>query len=416
MCDPRMVLTTTRRLWGPPRPTHYWDTPVGPHSESPPLRETTLANLAYRGLTLLLSAMALTGQLAYLDVLYWNFAGLPRLGEGGLHPTLLAAVVTGAVVTTVAAATGLALAFRKGGSAGAHPFGLALAAWGYMLSYSGLTILLAPVQGSPLQEPFDAHFMLVEAVGSAALLRFTAVFPATLGPEGLRPPESFHVLLRPLQRGRVWLLSPSGPWVAGLGAWALVLIANAALGRHAEDAPLLGLADTFRLVALAAVVMNMRAAFLAADTAGRRALFWFVVGFTLLLGAVGALLGGNVLTAVTGWGIPGFNWRPVVLDAGVLGLIWGAAMGIVYRGELKPGPLARRTAVFASALTVALFLAAGMESLFTGALASRVTIPEGVGTVVAAIGMGLLYFRTHRPLESMIYHSWAESQGRADEG
>jgi hypothetical protein len=324
-------------------------------------------------------------------------------------------VITGAVVTAVAVVTGLVLVFRKDGSTGAHPFGLALAAWGYMLSYSGLTILLAPGQGSLLQGPFDTHFLLVEAVGSAALLRFTAVFPAPLAPAALQDPESLHVLLRPAQRLRLWLLTPSGPWLAALGGWAVVLFANAGLGRATEDAALLGLADLFRLGALAVAVTNLRAAFVDADSAGRRALFWFVVGFTLLLGAVGALLGGNVLTMVTRWGIPGFNWRPVVLDVGVLGLIWGSAMGVVYRGPLKPGPVARRSAVFASALTVALFLAAGIESLFEGPLAARVTIPEGVGTLVAAIAVGLLYARARRPLESMIYHSWADVPPEAGE-
>jgi hypothetical protein len=203
-------------------------------------------------------------------------------------------------------------------------------------------------------------------------------------------------------------LSPAGPWLAGSAACAVVLVAAAAQGRPIQDAPLIVPADVFRLSALAVVVLNLRASFVATATEGRRAGFWFVVGFTLLLGAVGVLLGGNVLTAVTKWAIPGFNWRPVVLDLGVLGLIWGSVRGIAYRGTRKPGPLARHAAVLASSVTVALFLAAGLESLLTGVVASPVSLPRGAGTLIAFVAIGLLYVRVRGPVESMLYHAWAD--------
>ncbi|NJD20870.1 MAG: hypothetical protein FIA95_16500 [Gemmatimonadetes bacterium] len=358
--------------------------------------------------------MALTGQFVYLDVIYWDFTGLAVLSGNVLHPALRSSVLTGAVVPLVVAAAALMLAFRADGDRGAHPFGLALAAWGYLLAYSGLTILLAPDSGSAARPLFDAHFLFVEALALAALLRFTALFPTPLLPGALRDPDTIPPLIRPAQHVRAWLLTPSGPWVAGSGAFLLVLASNAAMGRPTQDAPLIVLADIFRLGALAGVVLNLRAGFGVADTTGRRAGFWFVVGFTLLLGAVGALLGGNVLTAVTEWSIPGFNWRPVVLDLGVLGLIWGAVMGIAYRGARKPGPLARRAALLATTVTAALFLAAGLESLFTGVVASPVTLPRGSGTVLAFLAMGILYTRIRRPLESLAYRAWADAP--ADDG
>ena len=367
-----------------------------------------LANLAYRGLTVALSALALLGQIAYLDVLYWNDLGIGRIARGELHPALLSAVVTGSVVIAVAVVVGVMMVFRGDGSRGARPFGLALAAWGYLLAYSGLTILLAPGPDSPLHLAFEAHFLFVEALGSAALIRFTAMFPVPAGPDSFQDPQTLPVGLRSLQNLRLWLLTPSGPWVAGLLAPALILGLNAGLGRPSEDAALLGLTDGFRLAAIAVVILNMRGSFVAADTEGRRSMFWFVVGFTLLLGAVGTLLGGNVLTAVTGWGIPGFNWRPLVLNLGVLGLIWGAAMGIFYRGQMKPGHVSRRAAVVSAALTVALFLSAGLESLVAGGVTS-VTLPRGIGTFVSVLTVGILYARTHRPVEGMVYHAWADA-------
>lgn len=375
---------------------------------SPPDLRHLLANLAYRGLTLALVALALMGQVAYLDVLYWGVAGLPALVAGDIQPALRSTVITGAVVTVVVSAAALFLNFRADGHRGASPFGLALAAWGYLLAYSGLTVLLAPEAESAARTLFDAHFLFVEALALSALVRFSALFPVPLERGAIQDPARLNPFLRPLQRGRAWLLSPGGPWVAGAAACALILASCTAQGRPVQDAPLVLLADVFRLTALTVVILNLRAAFVAADTVGRRAGFWFVVGFTLLLGAVGMLLGGNVLTAVTRWSIPGFNWRPVVLDAGVLGLIWGSCMGIAYRGERKPGPLARRASVLGATVTVALFLAAGLESLLTGSVASPLILPRGVGTVVAFVAMGLLYVRIRGPVEGMLYRAWAD--------
>ena len=381
---------------------------------TPHTRGNALATLAYRGLVIVLSALAAVGQIAYLDVLYWDTLGLGRLAQGGIHPALFSSVVTGVVITAVASAAALTLVFKGDGDRGARPLGLALSAWGYLLAYSGLTVLLAPDGNSPLRTPFDIHFLLVEALGSAALLRFTAVFPAPLTVADLSPAQELPVGLRAVQLFRGWLLTPAAPWIAAVLATGVVVTVNAAMGRPVEDAALLLLTDVLRLGTLALVILNMRRAFVVGDTQRRRAMFWFVVGFTILLGAVGVLLGGNILTAVTGWEIPGFNWRPVVLDTGVLGLIWGAAMGVFYQGPMKPGNVSRKLAVAATAVTLGLFLSAGLESLMAGVIATRVTLPRGIGTVVALVAVGILYARTRRPIESMIYHAWAPAGDRQE--
>lgn len=352
--------------------------------------------------------MALVGQVAYLDALHWNSLGVRRLAQGSLHPALLSAVVTSAVVTTVAVGAALALVFRRSRERGGHPLGLSLATWAYLLSYSGITVLLAPDPGAGVRPVYEAHFLFVEALGLAALLRFTALFPAPLPESATLDPDELPVGLRTAQRLRRLFLRSWGPWAAGLAAPLLLLSIAAGMGRPLQDAALLLLADVFRLAALAVTVLNLRCAFVAADRDARRTMFWLVVGFSLLMSAVGVLLGGNVLSAVTGWEIPSFNWRPAVLDLGVVGLIWGASMGVFYRGRLKPGVVARRTAVLGGALMVALFLAAGLESLVAGVVATRIQLPAGIGTVVAAVGMGLLYLRTHGPLEGVIYHAWAD--------
>lgn len=361
--------------------------------------------MVVRGVTVILVALALLGQAAYLDVLYWNMMGLGRLAMGGVAPALLSAVITGAVVSAVSGILGLTMVFRGDGARGARPLGLALSAWSYLLAYSGITVLFAPDTGSALRFAFEAHFLGVEALGLAALVRFTTVFPRDLSPAALRSPEDLAVGLRTGQHLRLVLLRPWGPWVTAAVALALVLGVNAALGRSTQDTALLPLTDLMRILALAAVVLNLRVAFVSADRTNRRYMFWTVVGFTLLVGAVGALLGGNVLLAVTGWEIEGFNWRPVVLDLGVMGLLWGTAMAVFYNGAMRPGVFTRRLTVMFSMLTAALFLAAGMETL----LVARSALPPGFGTVVAVVAVGILYVTSRRALESMLYHAWADT-------
>lgn len=387
------------------RTAHYSNVRSRPPPKS---SRRTLATLAYRGLTILLAVLALAGQLTYLDILYWNVSGIGKLAEGGLQPALRTAVFASAAMTAVIGGVAIYLAARRDDARGARPLGLALAGWAYLLAFTGLTLLLSPPSGPGFRGPFAAHFLVVEAISSAALLRFTALFPTPLGREALDDPDALPAWRRPAQRFRLVLLGRRAPWVIAMAATALVLIVNAALGRPMQDAALLLLTDLLRLATLAVVVVNLRASFVATDRDGRRAVFWLVVGFTLLLGAVGTLLGGNLLTAVTGWDPAGFNWRPIILDLGVVGLVGASVMGVVYRGPRKPGPVARHASVLAAAVTVGLFLAAGLESLAKGVVATPFPVPAGIGTAVAFVATALLYARARRPLESLIYHAWAE--------
>ena len=367
----------------------------------PPSPRSPLTTFAFRGATVLLVALALTGQAAYLDALYWNLMGLGPLAAGGVTPALLSSAMTGAVVSGVAGTLALILAFGGDGARGARPLGLALSAWAYLLAYSGTTLLFAPNLESPLRFAFEAHYLVVEAVGLAAFLRFTTLFPRETEASWLRAPAELPVGLRSAQHIRLLLLRAGGVWVVGAAALAMALGVNALLGRSAQDTALLPLTDLLRIAALAVVVLNLRVSFVNADQEDRRRMFWMVLGFTLLVGAVGGLLGGNVLLAVTTWD-PGLNWRPILLDLGVIGLLWGMVMAVFYDGPMRPGLLTRRLTVLLSMLTLALFLAAGLETL----LMARSLVP-GLGTLVAAVTMSLLYGTWRHPLEGILYQTWA---------
>ncbi len=376
----------------------------------PPSKEASLAALVYRGLTILLAALAVIGQVALLDALYRDGVGLGTISLGAVRPALLSAVVTGAVVSLVSAALAVAMAVRRPARPGARPMGLALGVWAYLLAYSGIVVLLAPGATSALRRPFDIHFLVVEALGLAALIRFTAIFPRPLRPEHLQDPATLPAVVASAQRVRIWLLRPAAPWVCALLAVVVAVATNTALGRPIEDTALLPLTDVLRLLALGVVVFNLRRSYLSCPPTERAPMTWVVLGFGLLVGTVGLVLGGNVLSAATGWELPAVNWRPIVLHLGVVGLLWGSAMGVFYVGAADPGPLVRRVAVLSGMATFALFLAAGLEILLSGGVAARFAMPSGTGTLLALVVTALVYGRTRRPLEDFLSQPWIEAR------
>lgn len=361
-----------------------------------------MPSLTCRGLTLLMSALAVAGQAAFAFALAGGGTAVGVPGLGTLHPALVSTAALSALVSLASAALAVVMATRRDPGPGARPMGLALAAWAYVLAYPGVVLLLSPGADSSLHGIFDSHFLLVEAVGLAALIRFTALFPSPLEAEALRDPRTLPPGLGILQRFRRWLLRPSAPWIAGVAAALACTALNAALGRPAQDAALLPLADALRLGALTVVVLNLRRSWLGSGGIGRTRTTWVVLGFAVLAGTVGVVLGGNVLSAVTGWEVPGVNWRSVVLHLGVMGLLWGSAMGILYSGDADPAPLVRGVAVLATAGTLALFLAAGLESLLSSGGPTHFSLPRGSGTLLAALTMALVYGRTRRPLEGLL--------------
>jgi hypothetical protein len=240
---------------------------------------------------------------------------------------------------------------------------------------------------------FDAHFLLVEALGLAALIRFTALFPRPLHRADLEDPDSFPMGLSQIQLIRGRLLGPA-IWVLGLCAGALALAANVASGGNIPDTALLPAVDGLRITAVAVAVLNLRRGHQVADQEGRRRLLWVVLGFVLLVGAIGLLLGGNILVIVTGWERASLNWRPFVLDAGVLGLAWGASRGVLEAGDRDPAPLVRRTAIISGGATLGLLLAAGLEALLSGAVGGRLSLPHGIGTALVAIALAIVYIQS----------------------
>jgi hypothetical protein len=140
--------------------------------------------------------------------------------------------------------------------------------------------------------------------------------------------------------------------------------------------------DLVRFGAVGLVVMNLRRAWDVATEGDRDGLAWLLVALSILLAALALLIGGNVLVSVIGFPEPDVAWRPILLDAGMIGFLFALSLSILYRGSIDPTQLTRRIASMTALLTVSLFVSAGLEAFFSGGILAAFSLRAGVGTAI----------------------------------
>lgn len=358
----------------------------------------SLSKLLYRILVTVLAGVAVMAQ--------WATMRGGGAGLAPLQPSFVPVFGMGALASVVAAALALGLVWGTGGGRGSYALAVCLAAWSYVLAYSGVVMMLTPRAGVG-HALFVAHFSLVETLGLAGVLRFSTLFPTAVELRDLEPPDAVPLGLRTLQRVRRALLGPVGPWVAAVVAFLLLLLVTRLSGGSLQEAPLNPFGAVIRFAAFTAAVLNLRISWLRSRGADRARMLWVMLGLTFLFGCLGILIGGNVLLAVTGWHVPLLNWRPIVLDVGLVGLVSATAMGVLRGGSVDASMIGRRVALLSGVLTTALFLAAALEALFADVLMGRIAVRTGVGTVLAVILMALAYDHLRGTLEDPLEHLWA---------
>jgi hypothetical protein len=353
---------------------------------------TQAATLVARILVTLLAISAIVGQVAQWDALSGVSLGLSDTLAPSPRASFLTLVAADAVVTVISSVLAIALVYRGKAAQGARGLAVALAAWSYLLAYSGIIVLLRPDPGVA-RAIFEAHFPLVELLGLAGMMHFTAMFPRRLTPEHLTPAQSLPVGLRTLQGLRGRLLSPAAPWLAVVVVIAVLLSVNALLGRSIADAGLNPLMDLTRFLAVGVVVVNLRRSWLGAAAEERAKMWWILVGLALLMAAIALLIGGNIFLSATGWSEPTVAWRPILLDLGLAGLLWGLWMAVFYSGAADSAAAARRVVALTALALTGIGIATGLEVLLSSALVARVSLPRGLGTAVAVVVMIVGYSR-----------------------
>ena len=357
--------------------------------------------LVARTLVLLLAAVAMVGQIAHLDALSGVSLGLAGTLVGNPTPSFLTLVAADAVVSVSSGLLAIALVFRGDPNRGARSFAVTLAAWSYLLAYSGIVVLLRLDPGA-LRTVFQAHFPLVELLGLAGMIRFTSIFPRRLTPDELSPPKSLPIGLRTLQAARRHLLSPAAPWIAVVVVLAVLLSMNALVGRSLADAGLNPIMDLVRFMTVGLVVLNLRRSWLVGGAEERADIWWMLVGLALLTAAITLLIGGNVLVSTTGWSEPPIAWRPILLDLGLLGFLWGVSMAVFYTGAIDSAASAHRVVALTAFALIGLLVATGLETLLSGALVARISMRPGLGTALAVVVMIVSYPRALALIERLL--------------
>jgi hypothetical protein len=190
------------------------------------------------------------------------------------------------------------------------------------------------------------------------------------------------------------MLKPASPWIVAVSLASGLWLLAALQGAPAGDAALHPLMDVFRVAAAGLVVVTLRRSWGRADSEGITRLTWLLVALASLIGILLLYIGGNVLVGVTDWPEPNVAWRPLLVDAGVLGFLVALAMSILSRGRIDARPLAKRILASSAVATLGLFLAAALEALFAGGILAAFSLRTGVGTVLAFAAM----VATHRAL------------------
>lgn len=346
---------------------------------------------------ILLAIAGTAGHVAYIDALWWHSLELTATVARNVSPALIMLLTAHALVSVVCAIFAVALVIHEGPrQAAARGLGTAFGAWSYLMAYSGVTLLFRPDPGLA-RELFEGHFLLIEMIGLVGLLRFTALFPSRLSPEAMSPPSPIPAALEPVRRFSLWMLRPWAPWLAGVIALTILWGLTITRGGAVSDAGLSPLMDVVRLGAVGLVVLNLRRSWDLVDDEGKARLRWLLVALTFLLGVLAILIGGNVLVEITGFPEPDVAWRPLLLDVGLVGFLSGLALSVLYSGPVSPLTVVRRVASASTITTLGLFLAAGLEALFSGGILAAFSLRTGVGSALAlatilATYRGLLRF------------------------
>jgi len=353
-----------------------------------------------RILVLLLSGGAVAGQLAYLDALAWHVLSPSPMQS--VRGVVLTMALAHAVLSIASGAVAVVLAFRdQAAQPGSRGLSLAIGAWSYLLAYPGIVVMLRPDPGTA-RMVFDGHFLLVETLGLAGLVRFTTLFPRKLVPAELTSHAVGSRLATFLQPLRSALLEPGIVWAAAVLVPTSLFVVSLARGTPVADAGFAPVMDVMRIAAAAAVVLNLRDAWVRADPREQPRLSWLLAALSSLIASVLLVIGGSILLSATSWPDPPVAWRPILLDLGVLGFVVGLAATQIAPERIDAVRAARRIAGGVGLAMTLLLSATIFEVMLSSGLFGPVTLPAGLGAVMAAAAVGSVSAPLLRFFERML--------------
>ncbi|MDZ7779076.1 MAG: hypothetical protein U5R14_03940 [Gemmatimonadota bacterium] len=346
------------------------------------------STVVVRVLVLLLAAVAVAGQWTYMDALTWRVLTPGELWGPRATPNLITVVAANGLLSVSSAAVALLIVFRNQvDRPERRGLALAIAAWSYILAYPGTVLLFRPAPGTA-RLAFEGHFLLVETLGLAGLVRFTTLFPRALDERSLASSAEGSLLASSLRPLRTGLLRAELVW--GVAVVFPIVLVGTSIGRGApvSDAGLSPFMDLLRVAAATTVVLNLRDSWIRSSPTDRHKMWWLVAAVSALVTTVMLVIAGNILLSVTSWPEPARAWRPLLLDLGALGFVLGLAGTQLAPERVDALRLTRRIAGGALLSMTLLLAATVLEVLLASGLFGPVALPDGLGAALAAAGVG----------------------------
>lgn len=292
---------------------------------------------------------------------------------------------------------------------------------GVVLGLMSLALALTVVPLGDPSLPRRLAFGLVWSVLNLAVVRFWTRFPQHMDMRGVEalakqePAGLWHDRPNRVSARLVhWTLSrPDGRALLALGvvAFSFILVGpDAAPYNLLAPQPDLGLqymivAGPLAVAVILFIVMVAWTSFRLADQRGQRQILWAMSGHFLpaflavmivALAVARALTGSTVLSAIHQGLAIAFN--PV----GWAVTLTGYALAIFLSGAFDLRPLIGRSTVYGATIVVLTFLFAGVEEAVQAQLATRMALPDGVGTWVGAASIAIFLGPLRTRLERVL--------------
>lgn len=358
------------------------------------------------------------GSLIHVGVLFPRFFTIQGMLPPQAKPAAWGILLT--VLTAVGACVlALILVVRSWDHAGARYLALFLAflasVWGSLLRFLQVEVAEREVNVHLAGEGLSATLGIAGLLLSvAAFIRFSTLFPVTLGPDTLPPPRRLFFL----RRLRLQFLRPRVVWgtaiflilLRELGGLVFLFVAESGgiTGRvdpttlAAADVPVLFWASLiatgvivgiFPLAGIGLGVGNLFSGYRVAPREDRQRVLWLVAGVSLAGWMVVGGLGTFLLLVLFRLDPPGWISSLLlvlpILAPAVLVVTTGVAL--FYSGAVDPGLVLKRSTVLGALGAMGILLFAGLEEALSDLVASRMGLPGIVGSIVAgAVAAGVM--------------------------
>lgn len=243
--------------------------------------------------------------------------------------------------------------------------------------------------------------LLVNLVAYSLAIRTTQLFPRRLEASD-RAKIAPATLLSRLSRPVFAVLGPRRVWTCSL----LLLLPVAVTGSEV-------LFQLGQFVAIALAVLTMMTNYRVADGGDRRKVYWLLLGAEILLVGRLAIIVGEL----------GLDWLGVPPDASMrymriplwslanIGLIACLMTAVLYRGDIDPRLVVRRTAVYTLVTMSLVFVFAVFENYVADLVALFLGLPGGLVEAVGAGAVALLMKPVHDFLGHLSKRVIPESSG-----